>query len=73
MCAPEGGGLTRHCAQCRGRERERRTEKDDRRKEVGLAPVYRLLSGNTYGDQGGEKEEEQPERNRTKKEKRCTT
>lgn len=35
-------------------ERERRTEKDDRRKEVGLAPVRRLLSGNTYGDQRGE-------------------
>lgn len=31
-------------------ERERRTEKDDRRKEVGLALVCRLLSGNTYSD-----------------------
>lgn len=42
-------------------ERVRRTEKDDRRKEVGLAAVRRLLSGNTYGDQrwrGGGGEEE---------------
>ena len=43
------------------KDRERRTEKDDRRKEVGLAPVCRLLSGNTYGDQRGGKEEEEEE------------
>lgn len=50
-------------------EQERRTEKDDRRKEVGLAPVCRLLSGNTYGDQRGEGGggERREERNRTKR------
>lgn len=49
-------------------ERKRRTEKDDRRKEVGLAPVCRLLSGNTYGDQRGEGGGERREvRNRTKR------
>lgn len=47
----EGGGLTQDG------ESERRTEKDDRRKEVGLASVYRL-SGNTYGDREEEQEEE---------------
>lgn len=51
-------------------EQKRRTEKDDRRKEVGLAPVCRLLSGNTYGDQrgeGGGGGERREERNRTKR------
>lgn len=52
----EGGDLTRDRSES---EREGWTEKDDRRKEVGLAPVYRLLSGNTYGDQRREEEEEE--------------
>lgn len=49
-------------------ERERRTEKDDRRKEVGLAPVCRLLSGNTYDDQRGGRGGREA-RNRTKRKK----
>lgn len=55
-------------------EQERRTEKDDRRKEVGLAPVCRLLSGNTYGDQRGEGGggERREERTQDEKEERCT-
>lgn len=55
-------------------EQERRTEKDDRRKEVGLAPVCRLLSGNTYGDQKGRRRRRRKKRGaqQDEKEERCT-